>query len=131
MKKLLVSFCLAFTLITTPIAFNSCKTFVSTTANENVVVDAEKTLRISKDTFDIFLKLEKQNQVFVKAHLPQVHQFAEYIRTNAPTWLITANDLKNQYKHGTGNLNLLMAALNVLKQNSSQAQTYTSQLQQP
>ena len=111
-----------------PVGFTGCKQLPTTSVNEDAVVNAEKTLRISKDTFDIFLKLEKQNQALIKAKSPQVHQFAEYIRVNAPYWLVLGNDLKNQYKHGTGSLQALLSILDVLKQNTSQSQTYINQI---
>lgn len=124
MKRFLASICLGLTLLTAPITFQSCKEIPTAgQPSASVVVDAEKTLRISKDTFDIFLKLEKQNHDLVVSKFPQIHQFAEYLRANAPTWLIQANDLKNQYKHGTGNLTALLNILSILKQSTAQAQT--------
>ncbi len=134
MKRILVSLCLSVALITAPVAFVGCGTTgnlltTSVTPQASVVVNAEKTLRVSKDTFDLFLKLEYQNQALVKTKYPQIHQFAEYIRKNAPTWLITANNAKNAYKHGNGNLQALMAAIDTLTTNQTQAQTYVTQLQ--
>lgn len=99
--------------------------------NESVVVNAEKTLRVSKDTFDLFLRIEKDNQALVKSKMPQVHTFAEYLRKNAPTWLITANNLKNDYKHGRGNLQALLDAISVLNTNTNKANTYINKLNQP
>ncbi len=134
MKRLpIIVLCLCLS-VATPVAFTGCGTTgnlltSSVTPQASVVVNAEKTLRVSKDTFDLFLKLEYQNQALVKAKWPQIHQFAEYIRRNAPTWLITANNAKNAYKHGNGNLQALMSAIDTLTSNSTQAQTYISQLQ--
>ncbi len=133
MKKLqiiLVVLCLPLL----PVVYTGCGTTgnlltTSVTPQASVVVNAEKTLRVSKDTFDLFLKLEYQNQALVKAKYPQIHQFAEYIRRNAPTWLTTANNAKNAYKHGNGNLQALMSAVDTLTSNSTQAQTYVTQLQ--
>lgn len=95
-----------------------------------IVVNAEKTLRISKDTFDTFLHVEHDNRALVREKLPQVHKFAETIRANAPSWLERANTLKNLYKHNrnaaTGQQ--LLNALNVLSQNQTQAQQFIDQL---
>ncbi len=130
LKIILIALCLPLL----PLVYTGCGTTgslltTSVTPQASVVVNAEKTLRVSKDTFDLFLKLEYQNQALVKAKWPQIHQFAEYIRRNAPTWLITANNAKNDYKHGRGNLQSLMAAIDTLTSNQTQAQTYITQLQ--
>lgn len=98
------------------------------TPNESVVVKAEQTLRISKDTFDILLRLEYENRKTVLNTLPQVHTYAEYLRKNAPTWLTTANDLKNQYKSGHGNLQALLTALATLTDNTNQSKVYINQI---
>lgn len=115
----------------------ACETFMKTPltaslpVNASVVLNAEKTLRTSKDTFDFFLKQEKDNQVLVKETLPQLHTFAEYLRKNAANWLITADRLKNEYKHGNGNVQALLAALNVLNDNITTANQYISKLNNP
>lgn len=98
--------------------------------SSSIVVNAEKTLRISKDTFDTFLHVEHDNRALVREKLPQVHKFAEYVRSNAPSWLSRANTLKNLYKHNrdaaTGQQ--LLSALNTLSQNQNQAQQFIDQL---
>ncbi len=98
------------------------------TPSESVVVKAEQTLQISKDTFDILLRLEYENRKFVLSNAPAIHTYAEYVRKNAPTWLITANNLKNQYKSGQGNLQALLTALTTLTENTSQSKVYITQL---
>ncbi len=130
LQVILVALCLCVI----PITYTGCGSTgnlltTSVTPQASVVINAEKTLRVSKDTFDLFLKLEYQNQALVKAKFPQIHQFAEYLRKNAPTWLITANNAKNAYKHGNGNLQALMSAIDTLTSNETQAQTYITQLQ--
>ncbi len=145
MKRIpIIALCLCLA-VATPIAFTGCGTTnlltTSATPNEQVVINAEKTLSTSKDTLTFFLQQEYQNKAFVKAHLPQVHQFAEYLRGQVSCgpkttarftcWLITANDLKNQYKHGNGNLQGLMSALDTLTKNVTTAQNYLTQIRQP
>ncbi len=138
LKIILLALCLPLL----PLSYTGCGTTnlltTSATPNEQVVINAEKALSTSKDTLTFFLQQEYQNKVFVKAHLPQVHQFAEYLRGQVSCgpkttarftcWLITTNDLKNQYKHGQGNLQVLMAAIDGLTQNVTQAQTYLAQI---
>jgi len=133
MKYILISLT-ALCLCIAPIGFTGCgysgQPIVTTpiAPSESVVVKAEQTLRISKDTFDIFLRLEKDNHSTVVENAPQIHQFAEYLRRNAPNWLIQANDLKNKYKHGEGNLQALLTAIENLTANTNQAKTYINQL---
>ncbi len=143
-KRLLVPILCVYLCFSTPVAFTGCGTTslltTSATPNEKVVINAEKTLSTSKDTLTFFLQQEYQNKVFVKSHLPQVHQFAEYLRGQVSCgpkttarftcWLITTNDLKNQYKHGHGNLQVLMAAIDGLTQNVTKAQSYLTQIKQ-
>jgi hypothetical protein len=93
--------------------------------DQNVVINAEKTLAISRATFETFLKLEGDNRALVKSKLPSVHAFAEYLRGNPCcryiNWLQTADHLKNDYKSGTVSLGDLQAALNVVISNATKA----------
>ena len=137
MRKQLARLFVAASIITACLAiapgFTGCAVNPTqhTAPDQNVVINAEKTLRISKDTFDVFLHLEKNHEAQIKANLPQVHQFAEYLRKNAPGWLITANTLKNDYKHGNAGLSALLSALKVLNDATSTAQQYISQINNP
>lgn len=133
MKKLLQIIVLSVGLALLP----ACDTFMQaplTTplpVNASVVTNAEKTLRVSKDTFDFFLKLEYDNQTLVKSQFPQIHAFAEYLRKNAANWLITTNKLKNDYKHGNGDLQALLNALSNLTTNVNTANQYVSKINNP
>jgi hypothetical protein len=102
-----------------------------TQAHDPVVVNAEKTLRISKDTFDLLLKLEHENAADAAKISPKIHEFAEYLRGNAPNWLISANNLKNTYKHNrtSDNKANLLTALATLDQATAEARTYINQIQ--
>lgn len=134
--KQLQSVIAALCLCVIPLAYNGCgytggnvlTTNVAPT--ESVVVKAEQTLRISKDTFDILLRLEYEQRKYVLNYAPAIHTYAEYVRRNAPNWLTTTNDLKNQYKAGHGNLQALLTALATLTENTNQSNTYITQLKQ-
>lgn len=125
---------LLIALTSVSLLFSGCSNFhldttgTHFTANENVVANAEKTLRISKDTFDMFLHIEYDNRDLVKERAPQIHAYANYIRVNAPNWLISADKLKNAYKHGQVGLAELQDALNVLLGATAQANKYISQI---
>jgi len=106
----------------------------SATYSENhdpIVVNAEKTLRGSKDTFDIFLRLEHENAADAAKVSPKIHEFAEYLRQNAPGWLTRANTLKNAYKHNRSadNTNALSGALATISEAADQAKDYVNQIQ--
>ena len=120
----------------TPFLLSGCKTTPGTPTgtlapNESYVVNAEKTLRISKDTFDLFLKIEYDNRELVKQRFPQIHTFAQYLRGNATKWLNTANNLKNDYKHNNVGLSALLNALSVLTTNTDKAQNYIKEIRNP
>jgi hypothetical protein len=99
------------------------------TSGDSVVVTAEKTLRTAKDTFDLFLHLEYDNRAALEKVSPEIHKYADYIRKNAPDWLITANNLKNTYKHNrtAENKATLATALTTIVEAMSQSQKYITQ----
>lgn len=110
---------------------SSTSTATYSDASDPVVVNSEKSLRISKDTFDLFLKLEYENKDDAAKITPKIHQFAEYLRENAPHWLTTANDMKNAYKHNRNAENKanLLTALATIDQATIEARTYINQIQ--
>lgn len=55
-------------------------TTVSASTTTEIIVDAQKTTRIAQAAFTEFLKEDKRHADLLKAHLPAVHQFAEYLR---------------------------------------------------
>lgn len=108
----------------------SSTTGTTATVSSNPVVAAETTLRLAKDTIDLFLRLEKQNETTVKANAPQIHTFAEYLRQHAADILISANLVKNTYKHNrsadnAANLVTILATVNQLV---AQAAQYTTKI---
>lgn len=65
------------------------------------VQGAEKLLATAHDTLDLFLGLDDLNRAAVKQQLPQVHAFAEKMRSNnyAANLLERGNNAKNAFKH--------------------------------
>lgn len=106
---------------------------LSATASSNIVVAAEKTLRVSKDAIDLFWRLEYDNRVLVKANFPEVHNVAETLRKRAPDALIAANNAKNAFKHNRNAANQasLMTAIAVVTELAAQAQQGTLKINQP
>jgi hypothetical protein len=101
------------------------------TGSDPIVVNAEKTLRISKDTLDLFVTLEYQNQALIKTKFPPVHAFAESVRKDAPQLLKAANDAKNAYKNKQGTSAQLFAALTAVTTLASKAQQYLAIVNTP
>jgi hypothetical protein len=101
-----------------------------TIGGDQVVINAEKTLRISKDTLDLFVSLEYHNQAQVKARFPAIHEFAEKVRRTAPALLKTANDAKNAYKYNRNGTTAgqLWAAMAAVTKLAADAQTYLAQV---
>lgn len=100
------------------------------TVSSNPVVAAEASLRLAKDTINLFLKLESDNETTVKANAPQIHTFAEYLRQHSTDILISANRVKNTYKHNrtaenATNLTTVMATVNQIL---AQAAQYTTKI---
>jgi hypothetical protein len=102
----------------------------TTAGNDPVVVSAEKTNSIAVETINTFLKLEREDQDLVKAKLPQVHTYANYVRVNAPKWIATAQALTAAYKNNRTPENKanLQTAQDVLSEAIRQITTYTSQI---
>lgn len=116
--------------------FSSCNTTTTTggaSTADPVVVTAEKTLRTAKDTFDLLLHLEYNNRAVVEKVPLGLHTYANYIRKNAPDWLITANNLKNTYKHNRSaeNKASLQTALKTLSEAVLESQKYINQAATP
>lgn len=66
--------------------------------DDQIVVRTEQALYIALDTFDLFLKLERQNkELFAK--VPKAHEVAENIRRNGRNWIDAAQRAKNAYAH--------------------------------
>src|ERR1051326_8629133 len=114
-------------------SLSGCITLSGTTAQSAQsatisVVAAEKTLRVAKDTIDLFLHLEYDIQALVKEKFPEVHSFAEKLRRTAPDLLISANNIKNAYKHNRTpeNAASLQTILATLQETATQAQQFTN-----
>ena len=102
----------------------------TTTGNDPVVVDAEKSQSIALETINTFLKLEYDNRAVVKQSLPQVHTYANYVRVHSPQWIATARSMTNAYKSNRNDQNKanLQTAIAVLTQAVTQITAYTSEI---
>lgn len=94
-------------------------------APDPVVVDAEKTLLIARDTFNLYVHIEREHQDTLAKVSPEFHQFGTKLRGNAIGWLRTADRLKEAYKQNrtAENKALLFTALAVVSKALSETQT--------
>jgi hypothetical protein len=108
---------------------------VNVNATDPVVVNAEKTLLIARDTFTLFVHLERDNRASLAKISPQFHQYAEILRRNGIKWLRTADAMKEAYKNNRtpeSKANLLTALATVSEAlNQTQQYIHKSQLNTP
>jgi hypothetical protein len=71
---------------------------------DKLVVTAEKTGKIAADTFDKFMRYERENETALAAN-PRIHQVAEEIRKNGKTWLLDLDKAKVAYQSNRGAAN--------------------------
>lgn len=93
--------------------------------NDPVVVDAEKTLIIARDTFNLYVHLEDQNHDALLLVSSKFYEGAEKVRRDARGWLKKADVVKETYKHNrtTENKASLFTALATVSKLMSETQT--------
>src|SRR5215471_8108894 len=96
--------------------------------NDPVVVDAQRIIPSAHDTINAFLKTEAENHVIIKAQAPQISNYANMVRRNAPHWFETAWSTLDTYRHNRSPQNkaTLQTSLAVLGQVITQIQTYSA-----
>lgn len=99
--------------------------------SDPVLVNAERITSLSFTTFDSFFALERAQEVYVKAHAPEVHKFANSLRANAPKYLATARATTEAYRlnRDAQNKASLQTAIAILQTALSQVQVYSAQIQ--
>jgi hypothetical protein len=109
-----------------------------------IEVRAEQSISVAADTMDLFIALEYDHQLLIEDKAPEVHQFAEWLRTYIPypgapsgqlqrglVFIQQATDARRTYKalRTIENQNKLTAALAALEQvlNSIQSHLLSAQ----
>lgn len=107
----------------------SCSTIQP--GNDPVLINSERVTSLAFTTFDSFFALERQQEVYVKANLPEVHKFANSLRVNAPKYLGSARAATEAYRlnRDAQNKANLKTAIAILQTALSQVQVYTAQIQ--
>lgn len=98
-------------------------------AADSIVVNAEKTLAVARDTFRFIAHEERRNREAFDKASPQIHEFVEYIRQNGVGWLRTAEAMKTAYKTNRSPENRanLLTAIATVSAALDQSQTYLKQ----
>lgn len=65
--------------------------------NDTFLYNAESSVTTAYQTFDALLKFEYDNRAALSS-TPEVKQYADYVRLNAPKWKITFEELDATYK---------------------------------
>ena len=96
--------------------------------DDQIVVRTEQALNIALDTFDVFLKLERDNQAGLEKVSPKIHEWAENVRRNGKGWIKSAQTAKNAYKQNRTAKNHanLVTAYKTLKAGIEESQKYIS-----
>jgi len=102
MKRFLTSLCIGVALITAPIAFQSCQIApqptLSASATDQVILRAEQTAQTARATFDLFVHLERDNEAALKTVNPQIHVYANTIRSHGLDWITSLRDATKAFK---------------------------------
>ena len=75
-----------------------CGTFTVAPGSDPVVVYAEASAELALDTFDSFLKWERDNDATLRMVDPSIHKVANEIRDNGLRWIVELRDATKAYK---------------------------------
>lgn len=95
-------------------------------APDPVVLDAEKTLITARDTFHLYVHLERDHHATLAGVSPRFYQYAEKLRRDGRKWLMTLDRLKNAYKHNRTDQNKasMLTALATVSQGLAETKGY-------
>lgn len=93
-----------------------------------IVVNAEKTLAVARDTFRFIAHEERKNEALFAKVSPSVHDFVQHIRTDGVKWLRTAEAMKTAYKSNRSpeNQRNLVTAVSTVSEALNQSKQYLS-----
>lgn len=85
------------------LSFTGCKSTneVVTTSQETadqVILRAEQTAETAKTTLNLFVHVERDNEVALRQINPQIHVFAEKVRRNGIAWIQSLRESTKTFK---------------------------------
>ncbi len=95
---------------------------------DKIVVATERTLLVSRDTFNFYIHFYKDNRATLDKASPKFGEFWHYLGKNSIGWLETAERLKEIYKLNSSDFNLqnLLNQLKLITDNANKAQAMTN-----
>lgn len=125
------------------LAFSGCSTQLTTSVStpilpevtptaehqpDPIVVNAERTLTIARDTFRFIAHEERKNEALFAKVSPSIHDFVQHIRSDGPKWLRTAEAMKTKYKDNRSaeNQRNLITAVATVSEALNQSKQYLS-----
>lgn len=77
-----------------------CAQFPSTSqeTSDQVILRAEQTAQVARDTFNLFVHLERDNEALLKTVNPQIHVYANTIRAHGLDWITSLRSATKTFK---------------------------------
>lgn len=90
-------------LLVTPLSFSleGCSTTgtsASSQTSDQILLNAEKTTALARDTMTLFVHLEGKNHDLLMTVSPEIYKYAEFIRQNGLGWVDQARSLEKQFE---------------------------------
>ena len=126
MKRILTLLTLTL-LLAAPLIYTGCGTLdpAGVYQGDKVLYEADMTISTSYDVVHSFVLWEYTNRATLKT-MPQVKEYADYLRLNYPLWHRAAISARSVYtsSKSTANANALQLTLAVLRNAMTQAQQW-------
>src|SRR5882724_6932278 len=71
---------------------------LSANATDQIILRAEQAAEAGLATFDLFVHVERDNEAALKELSPEIHAFANTVRTDAPGWIKDLRDATKTFK---------------------------------
>jgi hypothetical protein len=88
-RVLLLSILMECSLICAPVVvLTSCtQPAISQQSTDQIILRAEQTAQVARDTFNLFVHLERDNEAMLKSVNPAIHDYANTIRAHGLDWI--------------------------------------------
>jgi hypothetical protein len=117
-----------------PVSFVSCQQppTLSQENTDQIILRAEQTAQVSRDTFNLFVHLERDNEALLKQVNPSIHDYANTIRKHGLDWVESLRQATKTFKANrtADNQASLNTWLTTLNNAVSQTNKYIAQSKQ-
>jgi len=103
-------------LVAVVLLYGCAQPSISTQSTDQVILRAEQTAQVARDTFNLFVHLERDNESVLKTVNPQIHVYANTIRAHGLDWVDSLRAATKAFKANRdsasqANLNTALATL--------------------